>query len=66
MQSDQPIQSQATSFLSRRSLLKGSAAIATAAAGSSIGLFNVTAAAAALPGSTGAILHSHEDMPGGV
>jgi hypothetical protein len=70
MQSDQRSHSQATSLLSRRSILKGSASIAaTTAVGSAAGLFNVTASGAqpnktSNPSTTA--FNSHEDFPGGV
>jgi hypothetical protein len=70
MQSDQRSHSQATSLLSRRSILKGSASIAAATAvGSAAGLFNVTASGAqpnktSNPSTTA--FNSHEDFPGGV
>ena len=70
MQSDQRSYSPATSPLSRRSILKGSASIAAATAvGSAAGLFNV-ATSAAQPNKTGnpgaTAFSSHEDFPGGV
>jgi TAT (twin-arginine translocation) pathway signal sequence len=70
MQSDQRSQSPATSPLSRRSILKGSASIAAATAvATATGLINVTASAAQ-PDKTSAPIaaafNSHEDFPGGI